>query len=90
MIQIENSRLRVSIHPLGAELKSVFHKDYNLEYIWQGNPAFWAKSSPVLFPIVALTVSTLIEGYVWTPLAGIGVVLALLGNVLVLRRPAKA
>lgn len=52
MIQIENSRLRVGIHPLGAELKSVFHKDHNLEYIWQGDPAFWAKSSPVLFPIV--------------------------------------
>jgi drug/metabolite transporter (DMT)-like permease len=42
----------------------------------------------VLFPIVALTVSTLLEGYVWTPLAVIGVVLALAGNVLVLRRPA--
>jgi drug/metabolite transporter (DMT)-like permease len=42
----------------------------------------------VLFPVVALTVSTVIEGYVWTALAGIGVVLALAGNVLVLRRPA--
>jgi drug/metabolite transporter (DMT)-like permease len=42
----------------------------------------------VLFPIVALTVSTMLEGYVWTPLAVIGVVLALLGNILVLRRPA--
>ncbi|WP_243372725.1 DMT family transporter [Microvirga solisilvae] len=42
----------------------------------------------VLFPIVALTVSTLIEGYQWTLLAGIGVVLALVGNVLVLRKPA--
>lgn len=42
----------------------------------------------VLFPIVALTVSTLIEGYVWTPLAMIGVVLALCGNVLVLRKPS--
>lgn len=42
----------------------------------------------VLFPIVALAVSTLVEGYVWTPLAVIGVVLALAGNVLVLRRPA--
>ncbi|HEV7331558.1 MAG TPA: aldose 1-epimerase family protein [Flavisolibacter sp.] len=52
MISIENSRLRVKIHPLGAELKSVFHKEHNLEYIWQGNPAFWAKSSPVLFPTV--------------------------------------
>src|SRR3712207_5741786 len=42
----------------------------------------------VLFPIVALTASTLLERYVWTPLAVVGVVLALLGNVLVLRRPA--
>jgi drug/metabolite transporter (DMT)-like permease len=45
----------------------------------------------VLFPIVALAVSTAFEGYRWTPLAGLGVAFALLGNVLVLRRPpAKA
>jgi drug/metabolite transporter (DMT)-like permease len=44
----------------------------------------------VLFPIVALTVSTVIEGYVWTPLAVNGVMLALVGNVLVLRRPSTA
>ena len=43
----------------------------------------------VLFPIIALAVSTVLEGYVWTPLAVIGVALALLGNILVLRRPAK-
>jgi drug/metabolite transporter (DMT)-like permease len=42
--------------------------------------------STVLFPIVALAVSTLFEGYIWTPLAMLGVVLALAGNVLVLRR----
>jgi drug/metabolite transporter (DMT)-like permease len=42
----------------------------------------------VLFPIVALAVSTLIEGYQWTALAVMGVALALLGNILVLRRPA--
>jgi len=42
----------------------------------------------VLFPIIALAVSTLLEGYQWTLLAGIGVVFALVGNVLVLRRPA--
>ena len=45
----------------------------------------------VLFPIVALAVSTAVEGYVWTPLAAIGVVFAIIGNVLVMRRPtAKA
>jgi drug/metabolite transporter (DMT)-like permease len=42
----------------------------------------------VLFPIVALAVSTVLEGYQWTALAVMGVALALLGNVLVLRRPA--
>lgn len=40
----------------------------------------------VLFPIFALAISTLVEGYVWTPLAILGVALALAGNVLVLRR----
>ncbi|MET0744660.1 MAG: DMT family transporter [Microvirga sp.] len=44
----------------------------------------------VLFPIVALSASTLLEGYTWTPLAAAGVVAALGGNILVLTRPAKA
>lgn len=42
----------------------------------------------VLFPIVALAISTLFEGYAWTGLAGLGAALALLGNVIVLTRPA--
>jgi drug/metabolite transporter (DMT)-like permease len=42
----------------------------------------------VLFPIIALGVSTLLEGYAWTPLSVAGAALALAGNVLVLRRPA--
>ncbi len=44
----------------------------------------------VLFPIVALSASTLLEGYTWTPLAFAGVIAALGGNILVLTRPAKA
>lgn len=35
----------------------------------------------VLFPIVALTASTLVEGYRWTPLAVAGVAMACAGNV---------
>jgi drug/metabolite transporter (DMT)-like permease len=42
----------------------------------------------VLFPIVALAISTAFEGYVWTGLAVAGAALALLGNVIVLTRPA--
>ena len=40
----------------------------------------------VLFPIVALAVSTLVEDYRWTLPAILGAALALAGNVLVLRR----
>jgi len=35
----------------------------------------------VLFPVVALTVSTWLEGFVWTPAAFAGAAMALLGNV---------
>jgi drug/metabolite transporter (DMT)-like permease len=42
----------------------------------------------VLFPVVALNVSALFEGYRWTPVAGLGLVLVMLGNVLVFRKPA--
>lgn len=40
----------------------------------------------VLFPIIALTASTMLEGYQWTKLAVIGVALACLGNVVMFSR----
>lgn len=49
-ITITNQHLKAVINPLGAELTSL--KDNNREYIWEGNPEFWGKHSPVLFPIV--------------------------------------
>ncbi len=49
-----------------------------------------AAYSSVLFPLVALGLSTLVEGYRWTPLAAIGVALVLAGNLVVLRRPRPA
>jgi drug/metabolite transporter (DMT)-like permease len=45
-----------------------------------------ASYSTVLFPVVALTLSTLFEGYVWTLPALAGVALTLIGNVFVLAR----
>ena len=41
----------------------------------------------VLFPLVALNVSAFAEGYQWTPPALAGLVLVMLGNVLVFRKP---
>lgn len=48
---ITNSNLTAQINHFGAELFSLQNRD-NKEYIWEGNPAFWGKHSPVLFPIV--------------------------------------
>lgn len=42
----------IAIRHKGAELSSMYHHGTRLEYIWQADPAFWAKSSPVLFPVV--------------------------------------
>ena len=42
-----------------------------------------AAYATVLFPLVALTISTLFEDYQWTAMAGAGVLLTLLGNLLV-------
>jgi galactose mutarotase-like enzyme len=52
MITIENEQLKAIINPKGAELTQLFHKGHQLDYLWNGDPAFWAKHSPVLFPIV--------------------------------------
>lgn len=52
MFTIESNTIKVVINPKGAELTSLVHKDYGLDYMWGGDPAFWGKHSPVLFPIV--------------------------------------
>ncbi|MCV9929141.1 aldose 1-epimerase family protein [Flavobacterium sp. LS1R49] len=48
---ISNSKLTAVIKHSGAELSSL-KNNQNKEYIWEGNPDFWGKHSPILFPIV--------------------------------------
>ncbi|WP_426063226.1 aldose 1-epimerase family protein [Flavobacterium sp. DSP2-3-1] len=48
---IKNSILTAEIKHFGAELISL-KTNLNKQYIWEGNPEFWGKHSPVLFPIV--------------------------------------
>ncbi|MEY4963907.1 MAG: hypothetical protein RLZZ323_1226 [Bacteroidota bacterium] len=48
---LSNGTIEAQINTLGAELCSL-KSNSNREYIWEGNPAFWGKHSPVLFPIV--------------------------------------
>ncbi|NRS88830.1 galactose mutarotase-like enzyme [Flavobacterium sp. 7E] len=49
---ITNSFLSAEIKHAGAELCSLKKITNNKEYIWEGNPEFWGKHSPILFPIV--------------------------------------
>ena len=48
---IKNTFLTATINSFGAELCSLKNNE-NKEYIWEGNPDFWGKHSPILFPIV--------------------------------------
>ncbi|GAC1400504.1 MAG: aldose 1-epimerase family protein [Sediminibacterium sp.] len=52
MLTIDNTYLTVVINSKGAELQSIYNKEQQLEYMWNGDAAFWSKKSPVLFPIV--------------------------------------
>jgi galactose mutarotase-like enzyme len=51
LITIKNNELTVDISTLGGELMSVKSAD-GTEYLWQGNPAYWAGRAYNLFPIV--------------------------------------
>ena len=49
---IQNDHLSIAVQAKGAELVSLYNKKEKLEYMWSGDPAFWGKYSPVLFPII--------------------------------------
>lgn len=51
MYELNNGRLRAQIAAQGAELRSLRGAD-GTEVLWQGDPALWRRSAPVLFPYV--------------------------------------
>ncbi len=50
--EISNGKIVVSVDSLGAELKSLRRVDMETEYMWCGDPKYWNRTSPVLFPVV--------------------------------------
>ena len=52
MFILENEVLKVQVAEKGAELQSIVNKIFDIDYLWNGNPALWAKHSPFLFPII--------------------------------------
>lgn len=51
IITIKSDELEVGISNFGAELHSIKDKD-GLEYLWQGDPQFWKRRAPILFPFI--------------------------------------
>jgi len=49
---IRNEFLTISVNSFGAELRSLILNETGKEYLWQADPAYWKRTSPVLFPIV--------------------------------------
>ena len=52
MVVIENQDLRVTISPIGGTLQSIYGKETGIEYLWQGDEAYWRGRAPNLFPFV--------------------------------------
>ena len=50
MEKLSNGILTIEVSSHGAELSSL--KCGDTEYLWQADPAYWKRHSPVLFPIV--------------------------------------
>ena len=51
MIELKNDQLTIKVAELGAELQSIVDSKGH-EYLWQADPEYWPRHSPILFPIV--------------------------------------
>ncbi|HHZ11529.1 MAG TPA: aldose 1-epimerase family protein [Acholeplasmataceae bacterium] len=62
MFEISNGNLHAVFNPVGAELSGL--KANGVEYLWTGDPRYWPRRAPLLFPIVGRLKedSTIISG----------------------------
>ena len=49
---LENERLCIEVEDKGAELVRLYDKEKKAELLWNGDPAYWGRHAPVLFPKV--------------------------------------
>lgn len=59
---IENEKFRLEVVEKGGEIQSFFDKENQLEYMWQGDAAYWSGKNPSLFPMVS---NTWTKDYEW-------------------------
>ena len=49
---ISSENIAATINDQGAEIVKIHGITKNIDYLWDGNPAVWPKTSPVLFPVI--------------------------------------
>lgn len=52
LFQIGNEKLTIQVDSMGAELKSLKKIATGEEFMWEGEPRYWKRTSPILFPLV--------------------------------------
>lgn len=52
LTKIENDKLKITADSDGAQLKDLILKEDDKNYLWHGDPEYWGRQAPVLFPIV--------------------------------------
>ena len=52
LLTIQNSCLTLTVDTLGAQMMHILSAD-GTEYLWQGDPAYWADRALTLFPFIA-------------------------------------
>lgn len=51
-VLIQSEYIEAKISTMGAELRSLRDKEFNIDYLWTGDKKVWPRTSPLLFPIV--------------------------------------
>ena len=54
-MKLENASAVVTFCEKGAEIASFINKENGLQYMWQGEEAYWTGKNPTLFPMVGNT-----------------------------------
>lgn len=51
--QLENDEVILAVDTKACEIASFQRKDKEIEYMWNGDPAYWSNRNPILFPHVS-------------------------------------
>lgn len=52
--KIFNTDVAVEVNSIGAELMSIKTQRDGMEFLWQGDPKYWKRRAPLLFPVVGI------------------------------------